>query len=69
MALAYETTLGRSPTDDELKRSLDFITEQIKAYETDESEKEKSEKGKTELLAITDFAQALFASNEFIYSP
>jgi hypothetical protein len=59
-ATAWRLALGREPNKSELEASLDFVKKQKeKRAARDEKDAEK--------LALADFCQAIFASNEFIY--
>ncbi|HEY1861898.1 MAG TPA: DUF1553 domain-containing protein, partial [Gemmataceae bacterium] len=56
----YSLALGRAPTDEESAASIEFLKQQLDAYNTD---------GKTDgrRLALTDFCQVLMGLNEFLY--
>jgi hypothetical protein len=57
---AYQITLGRNPTDDELAAAQAFIAEQTAAY----TERKLNQPAQT---ALADFCQTLFCLNEFVY--
>ncbi len=57
---AFVFTLGRPPSAEELKESVEFLKEQAASYK-------KDGKDNAAVLALTDFCQALLGSNEFIY--
>jgi hypothetical protein len=60
---AWRTALGREPSADELRSSIEFInTQQTKRFGRGGEEKQNAAK-----LAFADFCQAIFALNEFIY--
>jgi len=56
--LAYRLALARTPDSSELEGILDFIQRQT------DSRKDQSN---AQELAIRDFCQLLFCSNEFVY--
>jgi hypothetical protein len=58
LALAHEPSLG------ELESSVDFIDTQFQHRATRDTKAPESE---TRHLALTDFCQAIFALNEFVY--
>ena len=62
--LAWCLGLGREPAADEFKSARDFIRTQSQQRATRESGKPESE---FQQMALTDFCQAIFAFNEFIY--
>ncbi len=57
---AYRYVYGRIPSSAESENAVSFIQEQSRRY--------GSAKGST-VVALTDFCQALFCSNEFLYLP
>ena len=57
---AYQQAIARSPDDEELRSSADFIAAQEKSYST-------SDVSTAAELALTDFCQVLFGLNEFVY--
>ena len=57
---AYKQALGRKPTAEEVRDSMQFIEQQIKLYQA-------QGKDNAERLALADFCQALFSLNEFVY--
>ncbi len=62
--LAWRLGLGREPAADEFKSARDFIRTQSQQRATRESGKPESE---FQQMALTDFCQAIFTFNEFIY--
>ncbi len=60
--LAWRLALGREPSSDELQSSAAFLDGQIKKRLTRDDGTEDQRQ-----LALTDFCQAVFAMNEFIY--
>lgn len=67
---AFEVCFARSPSDREIETSLQFIADQTKVR-TARSEQAQAEKNRKQqdpnLEALTDYCQALFGLNEFIY--
>ena len=59
----YRITLSREPTNIEMKLNLDFLQQQ-KAYALAHG---TSSDDAAELAALTDFAQVILDSNEFVY--
>jgi hypothetical protein len=57
---AYETTVSRTPTADELDAGLAFIEQQTKSHQA-------SGQTDAQQLAIADFCQILLCLNEFCY--
>jgi hypothetical protein len=57
---AYQLTLNRKPSNNELQAATQFIEIQQKDYE-------QSNSPNTKTAALADFAQAMFSLNEFIY--
>ena len=57
---AYQLALARSPTEGELADAVSFLKGQIESHKS-------SGKGDGRELALTDFCQALFCVNEFVY--
>ena len=57
---AWKIALGRPPSAGELKTSAAFIRGRLQQRSNEQSSKK-------EHLALTDFCQAIFALNEFIY--
>ncbi len=60
LAVAYETVLGRPPTQIEQSEDIIFVKEQMSSYQTEN-------KGNARALALRDLCQGLFALNEFVY--
>ena len=58
VSLAWRLALGREPTKTELDSSLRFIDNQVDAAGNNSATRE---------LALTNFCQAIFAFNEFVY--
>jgi hypothetical protein len=58
--LAWETTLGQAPSAGELAQSAAFVEKQTALFKI---QKEKQ----PDLAALTNYCQALFSSNAFIY--
>jgi mono/diheme cytochrome c family protein len=56
----YRIALGREPTRDELKDSVEFVQEQLESYRADR-------RGDARQAALADFCQVLLGLNEFIY--
>ena len=56
----YQSAYGRDPTQQDLERSMSFLTKQIATYQD-------ADYATAELSALTDFAQVLFTGNEFMY--
>jgi len=56
----YRVTLGRVPSDAEMKAGQAFVTGQTASYKT-------AGKGNAAELALTDFCQTLMSLNEFVY--
>ncbi len=56
----YMTALGRLPTEDELKDSVEFLQQQVESYK-------KDGRGDAQHLALADFCQVLMGLNEFLY--
>ena len=61
VARAYRTALGRAPSQTETADGAAFLTAQTAAYIADK-------KPDAQQLAVTDFCQAVFSLNEFIYA-
>jgi hypothetical protein len=61
--LGWRLALGREPSAVELKSGVEFIQTQIAQRSTREPGKPEGPRK----LALTDFCQAIFAMNEFIY--
>ncbi|HUS35241.1 MAG TPA: DUF1553 domain-containing protein, partial [Verrucomicrobiae bacterium] len=59
-ATAWRLALGREPTKPEIEASLEFLKNQ-------KDKRAKRGEKDAEKLALADFCQAIFASNEFIY--
>jgi mono/diheme cytochrome c family protein len=59
---AFRLTLGRAPSERELRRGQDFLARQLASYQT-EGQSDPA------VLALADFCQALFGLNEFAYLP
>jgi len=59
---AFQLTIGRTPTERELRRGLDFLARQRASYRADGQ-------AETAIPALADFCQALFGLNEFAYLP
>jgi hypothetical protein len=59
--LGYRSTIGRSPSADELRDSKEFVAAQIAAYRAE------GKGAAAESLAWGDFCQVLFGLNEFVY--
>jgi hypothetical protein len=57
---AYQVTLGRNPTEEEVTAAQAFIAEQTAAY----NERKLDKPSET---ALADFCQTLFCLNEFVY--
>ncbi len=57
---AYQLALSRNPTDSERRTSREFIQAQLENYHSEDRDN-------PDQLAWTDFCQALFCLNEFIY--
>ena len=55
---AFETTLGRSPTDDEAAAAIEFLNQQ---------EGRSSDVESPRVAAVTDLCHALLNANEFLY--
>lgn len=62
--LAWRSALAREPTPAELKSSVEFVHAQFNQRSTRNSDNVEFD---TRHLALTDFCQAMFAMNEFIY--
>ena len=62
--LAWRLALGREPSNDELQSGAAFINSQFRQRSAREPDKAKSD---SQLLALADFCQAIFALNEFVY--
>jgi hypothetical protein len=62
--LAWRLAYGRGPSEDEAKAAAGFVRAQVERRRLRGAD--ASEDG-IHALALTDFCQALFASNEFIY--
>jgi len=62
--LAWRLALGREPSATELEWATGFINAQLRQRSTRDSGRPKNE---LQTLALADFAQAVFALNEFIY--
>ena len=56
----YQITLGRLPTERELKMSVAFLEQQSASYREDG-------KANARQLALADFCQVLLGLNEFVY--
>ncbi|MBD3673566.1 MAG: DUF1549 domain-containing protein [Planctomycetaceae bacterium] len=56
----YWKALSRDPNDRELQTTIDFVDAQTKSYAAEEQAKPRE-------LAVSDFCQALFSLNEFIF--
>jgi hypothetical protein len=56
----YSRAIARSPDDDELRSSLDFLSAQEKSYAA-------GDQSTAAELALADFCQVLFGLNEFVY--
>jgi hypothetical protein len=56
----YRDALGRVPTEQEKQKSIEFLQRQMSLYGSDGANNPHH-------LAITDFCQALFCLNEFVY--
>ena len=61
IAIAYQTVIGREPTDAETKSITTFMGAQAQSY------KEAGGRKDARKLALADMAQVLFGLNEFIY--
>ena len=61
VARAYRTALGRAPSQAETADGAAFLASQTAAYTADK-------KPDAQHLAVTDFCQAVFSLNEFIYA-
>jgi len=62
--LAWRLALGREPSAVELKSATAFLSAQLQQRSTREPDRPKDD---VQNLALTDFCQAIFALNEFIY--
>lgn len=60
--LGFQLSLGRSPTTEELERSLAFLNDQQRSFTTAETPEDNARQ-----LALADFCQMLMSSNEFLY--
>jgi len=58
---AFATTLGRSPSEEEMTAALDFLQRQEERIAGDGDEKNAHE------IAVTDLCHALLNANEFLY--
>ena len=56
----YQITLGRLPTERELKMAVAFVEEQTASYQAEQ-------RADARQLALGDFCQVLLGLNEFIY--
>ncbi|MEM7010258.1 MAG: DUF1553 domain-containing protein, partial [Verrucomicrobiota bacterium] len=63
VAMAYQNTLSRPPSEDEIKRTLDFVDSLTSKALTDAANIDPV----AEHEAWTLFCQSLMASNEFFY--
>ena len=61
---AFLLALSRPPSENELAKSLEFLDTQVKRRAARDP---ASSAGATSVHALTDFCQALFSLNEFIY--
>ena len=64
MRLAWRLALGREPAEGELKAALEFFSEQEKRRAAREPGRAP---GEFHRVVLTDFCQAVFGMNEFIY--
>ena len=62
--LAWRLALGREPSAGELKSGTAFINARLQQRSTRDPGKPETD---PQNLALTDFCQAIFALNEFIY--
>jgi hypothetical protein len=60
ITLAYEMTVSRLPTADELDAASAFIEEQAKSHQA-------ASRAEPRHLAVADFCQILLCLNEFVY--
>lgn len=59
----YRTAIGREPDASELEIGAQFLQSQSESYAQEPSKKDQALK-----LAVSDFCQALFGLNEFVYT-
>jgi hypothetical protein len=65
-ALAWELAYGRTVTPDELQLAVDFVGRQLQTMQSDPRYAQKSE-AERRRQAMTNLAQTLLGSNEFLY--
>jgi mono/diheme cytochrome c family protein len=76
---AWELAFSRTPSESEVRQSLDFLARQLAELKVnpaktagDSEDRRKSKKAEApkpapEILALTNFCQALLSANEFLY--